>query len=77
MADVAYRFDIVPRIPVGVLYWQGDEDFPAEAKILYDQTITAHLASDIVYALAVGICERFKSFELNSDNSKFTGHDTF
>jgi hypothetical protein len=57
MADVAYRFEITPRVPVAVLYWTGDDDFPPESKLLYDQTITEHLALDIVYALAVGICE--------------------
>jgi len=58
MADAAYSFKITPRIPVAVLYWRGDDDFPPESKILYDRTITEHLASDIIYALAVGICER-------------------
>lgn len=58
MADTAYRFQIAPRIPVAVLYWRGDEDFPAESKILYDKTIAEHLASDIIYAFAVGICAR-------------------
>jgi hypothetical protein len=58
MADAAYSFRITTRIPVAVLYWIGDEDFPAESKILYDRTIAENLASDIIYALAVGICER-------------------
>jgi hypothetical protein len=58
LADAAYRFDITPSVPVVVLYWTGDDDFPAESKLLYDQTITEHAALDIVYALAVGICER-------------------
>ena len=58
MADAAYIFEITPRIPVAVLYWRGDDEFQAESKILYDRTIAEHLASDIIYALAVGICER-------------------
>jgi hypothetical protein len=58
MADAAYVFDITPRIPVAVLYWRGDAEFQVESKILYDRTIAEHLASDIIYALAVGICER-------------------
>ncbi|TKB10047.1 DUF3786 domain-containing protein [Desulforhopalus sp. IMCC35007] len=58
MADAAYCFKITSGIPVAVLYWAGDEDFPAESKILYDSTIVEHLALDIVYALAVGICHR-------------------
>ena len=58
MADAAYRFEITPRIPVSVLYWAGDDDFPPEAKILYDRTITEHLSTDIIFALAVEICTR-------------------
>ena len=58
MADGAFSFSITPRIPVAVLFWDGDEDFPAEAKILFDRTITEHLTLDIVYSLAVVICRR-------------------
>lgn len=58
MADAACRFQVTARIPVSVLYWAGDDDFPAEAKILYDRTITAHLSTDIIFALAVEICTR-------------------
>lgn len=58
MADAAYVFEITPRIPVAMLYWTGDEDFPAEANLLFDKTLQRHLASDIVYALAVGVCKR-------------------
>lgn len=57
LADVAFSFFITPRVPVAVLFWQGDEEFPTEAKLLFDATIARHLASDIVYALAVGVCE--------------------
>ena len=58
MADVAYRFDITARVPVALLYWCGDEDFPAEAKLLFDKNIGRFLAADVVFALAVGVCER-------------------
>ena len=56
--NVSYIFEITPRIPVAVLYWRGDDEFKAESKILYDRTIAEHLASDMIYALAVGVCER-------------------
>jgi hypothetical protein len=58
LADAAFAFEITPRIPVAVLYWTGDDEFPAESKILYDRTIAEQLASDIIYGLAVGICEK-------------------
>ncbi|HCY85234.1 MAG TPA: hypothetical protein DHV36_08885 [Desulfobacteraceae bacterium] len=56
MADASFAFDIAPKIPVAVLVWQGDEDFGAEAKLLFDRSISAHLALDIIYALAVMVC---------------------
>ncbi len=58
LADASFAFQIAPRIPVAVLFWEGDEDFPTESKLLFDRTIGDHLASDIVYALAVGVCRR-------------------
>ncbi len=58
LADAAYTFEITSRIPVAVLYWGGDDEFPSESKILYDRSVTEHLASDIIFALAVDICTR-------------------
>lgn len=58
MAEAAYRFDIVPNIPAAVLYWTGDDEFQPEAKIIYDSSISTHMTSDIVFALAVEICSR-------------------
>lgn len=58
LADAAFSFRITGDIPLAVLYWTGDEDFPAEAKILYDRGIINRLPLDIVFALAVEICKR-------------------
>ena len=58
MADASYGFEITSRIPVAVLYWKGDDEFPAESKMLYDKSITEHLALDIIYGLSAGVCER-------------------
>jgi hypothetical protein len=56
MADAAFKFQITPTIPVAVLYYFGDEDFPCEAKLLFDKTIALQLPLDIIFALAVEIC---------------------
>jgi hypothetical protein len=58
LADAAFIFQITPTLPVAVLYWHGDEDFPSEAKLLFDDTIEQHLPLDIIYALAVEICHQ-------------------
>jgi hypothetical protein len=54
-----YRIDVFPYAPVQLIVWEGDEEFPAEANILFDATIgdylspedTAWLASLTVYRL--------------------------
>ena len=58
MADAAYAFEITPRIPVAVQFWDKDDEFSAEAKILFDRTIAEQLAPDIVFCLTVEICRR-------------------
>lgn len=57
MADAAFAFDITPKIPVAALYWKGDEEFAPEARLLFDRSISRHLALDTVYALAVAVCD--------------------
>jgi hypothetical protein len=57
-ADAAFLFHITSRIPIAVLYWEGDEEFPSESKILFDKSITHHLTLDIIFSIAVEICIR-------------------
>lgn len=70
MADAAYCFAITADIPVAVLYWTGDEDFPAEAKILFDRSIAKQLSLDIIWALAVGVCARIGTSGMEEKNEK-------
>jgi len=73
MADAAYAFEITPRIPVAVQFWDKDDEFSAEAKILFDKTIAEQLAPDIIFCLTVEICRRIGKIDNKkeeSDNSK-------
>ena len=36
LANAAYRFQAFPRLAVAALLWEGDEDFPPQARILFD-----------------------------------------
>jgi hypothetical protein len=67
MADAAYFFEITPRIPVAVQFWNGDDEFQPESKILFDKTITEHLTPDIIFCLAVEICQRISGIRNNLD----------
>ena len=51
-ADAAWLFRPLPRIPVMLLFWDGEEEFDAEVKLLFDETIAEHL--DIESILFLG-----------------------
>jgi hypothetical protein len=58
MGDAAFRFQVLPRIPLAVVLWYGDEEFEASAKLLMDSTIRHHLPLDVIYAMSVEFIQR-------------------
>jgi hypothetical protein len=56
--DAGLRFSALPRIPVVMVLWQGDEEFPARLSVLFDASIERHLPLDAIYALVGEICRR-------------------
>ena len=52
--DAAIRFYPLPRVPVTMLLWREDEEFPAKAELFFDSTCEFQLAlSDVVWAVAM------------------------
>jgi hypothetical protein len=45
--DAAYIFYALPRLPLLVNYWCGDEDFPSSCKILFDSSVSHYLPTDV------------------------------
>ena len=45
--DAAYLFQALPRLPMLVNYWCGDEDFPSTCKILFDRNASHYLPTDV------------------------------
>ncbi len=45
-ADRAFRFQVLPRLPLLLVYWQGDEDFPPDYQILFDSSVIHYLPTD-------------------------------
>jgi Domain of unknown function (DUF3786) len=44
--DMAYAFQALPRVPLLVVFWQGDEDFPSTCQVLFDASISHCLPTD-------------------------------
>ncbi len=57
--DAGFEFSILPKTPMQLILWEGDDEFPAEANILFDKTAgeilspedAAWLAGMLVYRL--------------------------
>jgi hypothetical protein len=47
IGDAAYIFYALPRLPLLVNYWCGDEDFPSSCKILFDSSVSHYLPTDV------------------------------
>jgi hypothetical protein len=47
MGDAAFIFYALPRLPLLVNYWCGDEDFPSNCKILFDRSARHYLPTDV------------------------------
>ena len=53
--DTAVTMNVLPRIPVTYVIWEGDEEFPANATVLFDATAQYYLPTeDLVVAAAAG-----------------------
>jgi hypothetical protein len=48
--DASIQLFVLPRVPLTVVVWKGDEEFEPRASILFDQTATAHLPLDALLA---------------------------
>lgn len=55
--DASLRFYPLPRVPVTMILWLEDEEFPPRVDLFFDSTCEFHLAlSDIVWAVAMMTC---------------------
>jgi hypothetical protein len=59
--DGGLRFAALPRVPVVMVLWQADEEFPARLSCLFDASIDKHLPLDAIYGLVTEICCRMAS----------------
>ncbi len=51
--DAAFSIPALPKIPLGVIVWSGDKEFPASANIVFDASAPTYLTTDTLYLLGV------------------------
>ena len=56
--DVSLCFTALPRIPVVMVLWGADEEFPPRLSVVFDASVDQHLPLDAIYGLVTEICRR-------------------
>ncbi|MDT8306700.1 MAG: DUF3786 domain-containing protein [Anaerolineae bacterium] len=56
--DRAFAFSLLPWVSLLVVCWQGDEDFPASYRILFDANAGHHLTTDACAVLGAVLTRR-------------------
>jgi len=49
--DAAVTISAFPRVPITLVMWRGDDEFPPEANILFDNTVSDYLATEDLIVL--------------------------
>ena len=55
--DAAVTIPAFPKLPVTIILWVGDLEFPARAQMLLDETAPAHLPVDALWAALIMTAE--------------------
>jgi hypothetical protein len=46
LGDAGYVFTALPRVHLALVYWEGDEEFPSQARVLFEDTAAHYLPTD-------------------------------
>jgi len=56
LGDAAYAFAALPHVPLAVVWWAGDDEFPANATVLFDACAKHYLPTDGLAILGRMLC---------------------
>ena len=52
LGDVGVRLPVLPRLPLALVLWRGDAEFPAEGKVLFDSSVSGYLPVEDIVVMA-------------------------
>lgn len=60
IGDVGVVIYVFPRLPVAVILWTADEEFPARANMVFDSSAPGYLTTAALYVLGSVVTRRLK-----------------
>jgi len=67
IGDASFAFDALPRVRVAAVYYAGDEDFPASANVLFDESASHYLPTDALAGVGSALVDRLTGAESRDD----------
>ena len=61
LADAAFAFQALPRLTLAVLVWAGDDEFPAQASVVFDAAAGHYLPAEDLAVLGGLLARRLTS----------------
>lgn len=61
VGDAGFRFWVLPRVPLAVVYWSGGDEFPASAQVLFDASAEHYHHLEMLAHLGSTLCSRIIS----------------
>ena len=59
--DASVQLQALPRVPLAVTLWRGDDEFPPSGNLLFDATVTDYLSTEDMVMLAGMVASRLCS----------------
>lgn len=56
-ADYAMALNPLPNVPMLVLYWRAEEEFPSKLRVLFDPSVNSYLPPEIITGMGRGMVE--------------------
>ena len=51
--DASLKLMPLPRVPVAVILWAADDEFPGRADLLLDSACELHMPADVIWSMAM------------------------
>lgn len=61
-ADHSWKLPALPLVPVYLLFWEGSDEFPPSANLLFDESVSEYLETEAVAILGELVTERIAFF---------------
>jgi hypothetical protein len=46
LGDAGYAFTVFPRVHLALVYWEGDDEFPSQARVLFEDSAAHYMSTD-------------------------------